>query len=208
MKLYHHPMSSNARRAAMTAMVLEAPVELVLVDLEKGDQRKPEYLALNPNGRVPTLVDGDFVLWESLAIMEYLTEATPGQTLLPSERHARMNVKKWLYWAAHHWSPAAAQLNFEHFLKKMFGMGEPNEYAVQHATRLFGQFAAVLDATLAKSPWIAGESMTLADLAIAPTLMYREMAKLPVAGHANLERWFDRVRELDAWKKTEPRWTA
>ena len=77
MKLYVHPMSSNARRAQMTAILLGTPIETVFIDLQKGAQRNPEYLALNPNGRVPTLVDGDFALWESLAIMEYVAEKYP-----------------------------------------------------------------------------------------------------------------------------------
>jgi glutathione S-transferase len=70
MRLYHHPFSSNSRRAILAAIQLDVPVELVLVDLKNGEQRKPEFLRLNPNGKVPVLVDGDFVLWESHAIMQ------------------------------------------------------------------------------------------------------------------------------------------
>jgi glutathione S-transferase len=204
MKLYHHPMSSNARRAVMTALILEAPVELELVDLQKRQQREPEYLALNPNGRVPTLVDGDFVLWESLAIMEYLAGSTPGQTLFPREGRARANVQRWLFWTASHWSPTTAQIVFERFLKGMLGQGEPNAYALERGEQTWGQLADVLDGALAKSRWVAGEAMTLADLAIAAPLMYRQPAKLPLEGRANIERWFGQVSALEAWKKTEP----
>jgi glutathione S-transferase len=62
MRLYHHPMSSNARRAVMTAIHLKVEVDLSLVDLAKGEQRRPEFLKLNPNGRVPVLDDEGFVL--------------------------------------------------------------------------------------------------------------------------------------------------
>ena len=81
MKLYHHPASYHARRAVDVAREVAAPVERVLVDLMTGAHRQPEYLALNPNGFVPTLVDGDFVLWESTAIMHYLAEKAGGAPL-------------------------------------------------------------------------------------------------------------------------------
>jgi glutathione S-transferase len=85
MRLYHHPMSSNARRAVMTAVHLGTKLELVLVDLAKSEQRKPDFLALNPNGRVPVLDDDGFILTESHAIMQYLADGTPGQTVYPED---------------------------------------------------------------------------------------------------------------------------
>lgn len=205
MKLYVHPMSSNARRTQMTAIFLGLPIETVFIDLQKGAQRNPEYLALNPNGRVPTLVDGDFVLWESIAIMQYLAAKTPGQTLYPSEPRAKAIVDQWLSWTANHWSPSAAQLNFEHFLKGMFGMGEPNAYAVERAAGLFKDYAKTLDAQLGKSRFVTGETMTLADIAIAAPLMYAQMAKLPLEGLGNIARWFDEMKATEAWKQTEPK---
>jgi glutathione S-transferase len=72
MRLYYHPFSTNARRAVITAIELAAPVELVLVDLVKREQRQPAFLARNPAGRVPVLEDGDFLLPESHAIMIHL----------------------------------------------------------------------------------------------------------------------------------------
>ena len=204
MKLYHHPMSSSARRARMAAIQLGLSPELVHVELTKGEQRKPEYLALNPNGKVPTLVDGDLVIWESNAIMTYLAQKTPGQTLYPTELAARTDVDKWLFWTANHWSVAAGQLTFENFLKRMMGLGEPNAYAVERANGLFTDFAKTLDATLARSQYVVGDSLTLADLAIAPPLMYTVPAKLPVSGFTNIARWFESIQTTEAWRATEP----
>lgn len=75
MRLYHHPYSFNARRAVMTALHLKSPVELVFVDLGKGEQRQPQFLKLNPNHRVPVLEDDGFILWESYAITQYLADS-------------------------------------------------------------------------------------------------------------------------------------
>ena len=103
MRLYHHPMSSNARRALMTAIHLGLPLELAEVDLMNADDRR-RLAELNPNGKVPVLADGDFLLWESCAIMQYLAEQVPGQTIYPQAPQARADVNRWLFWAAQHLS--------------------------------------------------------------------------------------------------------
>src|SRR4051794_30609766 len=89
MKLYFHPLSSNARRARLVVHHLGLAVEEELVDLTQGAQRRPAYLALNPNGKVPTLVDGDLKLWESYAIMIYLCEKHGRRELYPDELATR-----------------------------------------------------------------------------------------------------------------------
>lgn len=212
MKLYYFPLSSNARRAVMTAKLLKAPVELVLLNLAEGAHKKPDYLALNPNGKVPTLVDpgaspsgdGDFVLWESWAIMKYLCEKTPGNTLYPTELRARTDVDRWMFWAAAHFTPAIATLNYENMLKKMFGWGEPNPAFIEKAEADLKTFAAVLDKHLEGRTWICGNGISLADVAIACPLMSTVPAKLPVTGFSHLQAWFARVQALDAWKETNP----
>src|ERR1700748_1383248 len=106
MRLYQHPMSANARATVMTALQLNAPVELVHVALEKGEQSTPPFLKMNPNHRVPVLEDEGFYLWESRAIMQYLADLTPGQTLYPTALKARADVNRWLFWSGQHFAPA------------------------------------------------------------------------------------------------------
>jgi len=204
MKLYQHPFSSNARKAVMTAKLLGIELDYELVDLASGAQRNPEFLALNPNGMVPVLVDDDFVLWESNAITTYLADTKPGNTLYPSERKARANVDRWLFWAANHWGPAISILSFENMLKKMLGLGDPDPAQLERGETFFKKFAGVLDAHLAANHWVAGDVMTLADITLAAPLMYTQMAKLPVEGFANIKTWLERVQALDAWKQTAP----
>jgi glutathione S-transferase len=204
MKLYLHPMSSNARRAHMAAVALGLEPELITIDLAKAEQKKPEYLALNPNGKVPTLVDGDVVVWESMAIMTYLADKTPGQALYPTDAAGRTRVNQWLFWTSNHWSPSIGTLTYENFLKKMFGQGDGNEYAVSRGMANVKEYATTLDAHLAKNKYVAGDRMTLADLAVVAPLMYTVPAKLPVEGFANIGRWFGEMKQTDAWKRTEP----
>jgi glutathione S-transferase len=202
MRLYLHPLSSNSRRALMTALHLGIPLERTVVDLAKGEQKLPPHLARNPNGRVPVLDDDGFLLWESRAIMKYLAERTPGQTLYPSEPRARADVDRWLFWCAAHLSPALGVLTFENFVKRLAGRGEPDPVEVARGEALVAQFAPVLDAHLAGRTWVSGDHVTLADLSLAPPLALTHPAKLPVSSYPNLQAWFARVQTLDAWKQT------
>jgi len=163
MRLYHFVFSTNARRAVMTAVHLEAKVDLVAVDLARREHLKPGYLALNPNGKVPVLEDDGFVLWESHAIMQYLADKTPGQTVYPQEARARADVNRWLFWSAHHFQPAASVLNWEHNVKPMIGLGAPDPAAVKRGEELIAPLAAVLDAHLGGRTWVAQDKVTLAD---------------------------------------------
>ncbi len=203
MRLYHHPMSSNARRAVMTALQLGTPVELVSVDLAKGEQRQPDYLRLNPTGRVPVLDDDGFVLWESNAIMQYLAERTPEQTLYPTELRARADVNRWQFWSAHHLAPSVGILGWERLVKPMLGLGTPEPKLVARGEELVRQCVTLLDQHLAGSDWIAQGRLTLADISICTPFMITRAAQLPVQDRPHFAAWFERMRGLDAWKKTD-----
>ena len=202
MRLYHHPLSPNARRAVLTAAHLGLKPELIVVDLGKGAQRTPEYLRMSPHGKVPVLDDDGFILSESHAIIQYLAEGTPGQTVYPSDRRARADVNRWLFWCAHHFQPATGILNWENLVKGKLGLGGPDPNEVQRGERLLGELAPILDAQLSGKQWVLGNRLTLADLALAAPLSVTESAKFPLKTYANMQAWFARVQELDAWKRT------
>jgi glutathione S-transferase len=203
MRLYFHPMSSNSRRVRMAALQLDVQLELVHVDLAKGEHKSPEFLRMNPNGRVPLLDDDGFLLNESHAIMQYLAVRTPGQKLYPTAPQPRADVNRWLFWSAQHLQPAVSVLNWERVIKPLLGRGEADPREIARGEQLVTECARVLDAQLAGKEWVAQGTLTLADLALAATLMATERARLPVAEYGNLQAWFSRVRELDAWKKTD-----
>ncbi len=201
MKLYHNPLSPNVRRVRLTAAVLGLELEEKKLDFAKGEHKNPEYLALNPNGAVPTLVDGDFVLTESRAIMQYLASKKPESGLLPRDEAARADVTRWQFWDAAHFSPQLGALGFEKVIKPMMGLGDPDNAKVQEALGNFRRFAAVLDKRLAGKQFIVGNALTIADLTVASSLMYSKQADAPVAEFPNVQAWFSRICELDGWKK-------
>jgi glutathione S-transferase len=204
MRLYHHPLSANSRRAVMTALYLGLPVELALVDLTKSEHRQPSYLGKNPAGRVPVLEDEGFVLPESHAIMIYLAEKTPGQKIYPADIRERAEVHRWMFWCSHHFMPAISVLNWENMVKPLIGLGEPDPAELKRGEKLVIEHAGLLDAHLAGREWIAGATLTLADLSVAACLMTTVVAKLPVLQFENLQAWFGKMQALEVWKKTMP----
>ena len=203
MKLYYSPLSSNSRKVRITAALLDIELELQNVELAKGAHRTPEYLAINPMGKVPVLVDGDFILPESAAIMIYLAETKPGNALYPAQQQARAEVNRWLFWAANHWAPAVVALAFEKVLKqRFFNGGEPDAAQVKRQEDLIAGFAKVLDQQLTGHAWVAGGALTLADIVIAPA--FAGPVSLPVQSCTHIADWFGRIQTLSAWQDTAP----
>ena len=204
MKLYLNMLSPNVRRVRLTAAVLGLDLEERSLDFAKGEHKSPAFLEINPNGAVPALVDGDFVLTESRAIMQYLVSKKPESGLVPRDEALRADVTRWQFWDAAHFSPNLATLAFERILKVMLGLGEPNIAKVDEALANFRRFGAVLDKRLAGKKFVVGETLTVADLALGSSLMYAKQAEVPIAEFPNVEAWFGRITALDAWKKTAP----
>ena len=153
MKLYYFE-TPNARKACAVARYLNAPVEFVRVDLTKGEHKAPAFLAINPNGKVPALEDGEVRLWESAAIMCYLADRA-GSGLWPKDAR-QIDVIRWLSWDAMHFSRHAGTLFFQQVVKPHFGLGDPDLAAIDEAMGFFRQFAGVLNSHLkAGATWSA-----------------------------------------------------
>lgn len=202
MKLYHNPLSPNVRRVRLTAAVLGLALEEHVLDFTKGEHKSPTYLAINPNGAVPTLVDGDFVLTESRAIMQYLASTKPESGLLPRDEKLRADVTRWQFWDSSHFSPVLASIAFEKLLKSRFGMGEPDLAKIEEGIKNFRKWGAILNARLEGRTYVVGDALTVADLTLASSLGSAHRAGVPVAEFPNIEAWFARISALEAWKQT------
>jgi len=208
MKLYGFPPSPNTWKVRAVAAHIGAPLDFQFVDLTKGASHTPHYLELNPTGRTPTLVDDDFVLWESTAIMQYIASRKPN-SLWPDDARLRAAIMQWQSWELAHWSSEACQpLTFQNLVKKLVNLGPPDKAAVETATTAFHKEAKVLDVHLAGHPWLVGEQPTLADFSVAAPLFYAERAALPIAPYARITEWFGRVAALSCWQETAPQLPA
>lgn len=201
-KLYAFPPSPRGFKVLFVANHLGLDYELKLVDLTKGEQNAPAYAALNPNKRMPTLDDDGFILWESNAIALYLASKKPEAGLLPVDLKSRMAIEKWLFWESNHWDPACATLVYERFVKGFFGRGGPAPAEEARGTEALGRLGPVLDGELAKHRYVAGDTLSLADLCIASSLTMAEPARLPLENYRGIQRWQAEMKALPSWQKT------
>jgi glutathione S-transferase len=202
MEYYYHPGSSNCRKCSAVLNLLEINAERRVVDLLRGEHMRPAYLAINPNGRVPTLVDGDRSIWESNAITIYLAEHA-GSDLWPGGDR-RLEALKWMFWEQGHLMYAAGVPFFQRVVKPMLGLGEADEQRVAEAIGTFRRLLGVLDSHLDGRAFLVGEALTLADLAVAGNFSYADTTGLPVADFTHVARWLARLDEIPAWRDSAP----
>ena len=196
MKLYIHPGSPNSRRARFAARLAGADVEEVTVDVPGGANRSREYLALNPMGKVPTLVtdDGGVVL-ESYAIGVALCTGTDA---LPGDRLAE--TLRWMFFDACHFGPPLGTLTFQ----KMFSP-KPDPDAIARACEEWKRYAAVVESELSDRRYLLGDDRpTLADVALAASLTYAEAASFPLDDFERIVRWRTMMEALPAAQETLP----
>jgi glutathione S-transferase len=201
LKIYGHPFSSNARKVHWALEELGLAYTYEVIDWMRGEHKQPDYLRINPLGRVPAIVDGDVTMFESNAILCYLEERYGHGTLLPRDAAPRAEVYEWMWWQASDLS----RVMLEPFLARFFasmGMG-PLDDARQRS--LIGATAAPLDALetrLKGREFVAAGQFTLADIAIGESVSLAEGAGIGLGGRPHIKAWLARLAERPAFKKT------
>lgn len=171
------------------------------VNVRKGEQKASAFVKLNPNAKVPVLVDGDLVLTESAAILVYLAEKT-GQ-LLPASGDGRARVFEQLFFHASALSPAFGQSGFfQRFA------AEPQPIAIERFLSEAKRTAAMLDALLARRPFIAGDALTIADIAHFGWLWRREFAGVALDDTPHVARWYADIEARPAAQRAIARVNA
>jgi glutathione S-transferase len=193
--LYYAPQTS-ATRVHIALEELGVPYEKVRVRLDQGDQRKPEFLAINPNGKVPALLDGDVKLFESGAILTYLGE-TYGidKGLWPKAgTPERGQALAWLFWGATEpQSPLFTWVMNAADIPRAYPKEHRSAFAAEKAVESWKMALGVLDRHLEGRPYLVGPSFTFADIAVNSVYRFAQrMTKLPIEGK-NVGAWMDRV---------------
>ena len=158
-KFYYHP-SPNPAKVALYLEESGLPYDVVPVDTRKGEQHAPEFSAINPNAKTPALVDGDAVVFDSNAILLYLAEKS-GKFLPDNTPAARAQMHSWLMFVATGIGPYSGQaVHFKHFAP------EPKAYAVNRYDFEAWRHWDIIEAQLAKHPYMLGDKYTLVDMAV------------------------------------------
>ena len=202
LQVYLDPCTVNSRKVLAGLDLIGIPYELRHVDYFSGAHKKPEFLAINPNGAVPAVVDGDLALSESNAILQYAADLGASEKYYPRDLKQRADINRWLLWEASTWFPSCYTYLVEYVVKPLLKT-EPDETIIEKEAANWHRLAGILDARLAKSKWLAGDTVTIADIAVAAPMHLRKWQRLPLDEHANLKRWMADVERLPCWQKTQ-----
>jgi len=200
MKLYGHPWSSNARRVHMLCEELAIPYTYETVDLMNSAQYAPGFQRLNPNSKVPVIDDDGFVLWESQAIMRYLTDKHGDGAWYPTDRKQRAVVEQWLDWNQTRLGAEAGRIMFN----THFAGDRRDDRAIESAKKWLLKILPVMDGALAKRPYLCGERVTLADLAAVTNIWYLEHCRHDLAPYPAVGRWYTTLKARPSFTQTAP----
>jgi len=197
----HAFATPNSIKVLIAFEEMGLPYDLRPVNVRKGEQRAQAFLALNPNGKVPVLVEDGFVLTESAAILVYLAEKTG--KLLPKDGIGRARVFEQLFFHASGLSPAFGNAGF---FKR--SSPEPQPIAEARFTTEAERLLGILDDKLASQPFVTGEEFTIADVAHFGWMWRIQFPGLTLDGRPNLSRWFETVAARPAVQRATARLEA
>lgn len=201
MKLYAVIGSPNCRKVWAVINHLGLDVETAYCDFFSGELRSADHLGINPNGKVPALVDGALRLWESNAIMQYLADGTP---LFPDDRRARADISRWQCWEIAHYNKAFGVLSFETVAKPGF-MNQPPDPALAEWSRgELARFAPVLDAHMKDRRYAVGDTITIADYSLIHLEPFKAAVPFDWSPYPHLNAYYERMAEVPHWAKTAP----
>ena len=196
--IYHAPLSGPANKVRMCANALGLTYEAIEVNLRRGEQKRADYLAINPFGKVPAIDDDGFYLFESNAIMKYLCRKH-GSQLYPSDPYAQAQVDQWCDFAASLLVPAYGRVTFNRILAPMLG-ARVSEESLADGLRFIGSYLPVIEVRFAASRFVAGYEMTIADLAVLTALDASEACGIELSGFAALYTWREQLRALPFYR--------
>lgn len=192
MTLYDWPRSGHAHRIRLFMSILGVPYESVMVDMQKGEHKDPEYRKLSPLGQVPTLVDGDTVITDSTAALIYLAIKHGDERWLPRDAAGAARVQRWL-------STASGELYRGPVLARAgrkFGRPVDVETAERECTRLFKW----MQRELADRTWLAADHATIADIAMYSYVRVADEGEIDLSPYPAVLRWLEDVEELDGFE--------
>jgi maleylpyruvate isomerase len=205
MKLYGFFRSSAAYRIRIAVNLKEIDCDQLFVSLRKGEHLQPGYLELNPQGRVPALLDGDVVITQSMAIAEYLEETRGGMKLLPENAAGRSRVRALCQVVACDIHPLN-NISVLNYLVNDMGLSEDQKLRwYQHwiSAGLRGFEAMLADSPLTGT-YCHGDNVTLADVFLVPQIFNAQRFDCDLAAYPNVMRIHDTCNELDAFQKAHP----
>ena len=202
MEVLLDPRTVNSRKVLAGLKLTGADYTVKKYDYFQAEQKSEEFVAVNPNAAFPALIDDDFILWESNAILQYAAEKVGNTNAYPTDIRTRADINRWLLWESSSWFGSCYVYLVENCVKPLLG-DSTDESILANEQENFHKLASILDARLQNSTFLCGEDPTIADVAVAAPMHLHGWAKLPLGDHPNLIRWM--IKEIENcswWKET------
>ena len=202
MEVLLDPRTVNSRKVLAGLKLTGADYTVRKYDYFQAEQKSEEFVAVNPNAAFPALIDDDFILWESNAILQYAAEKVGNTNAYPTDIRTRADINRWLLWESSSWFGSCYVYLVENCVKPLLG-DTTDESILANEQENFHKLASILDARLKNSTFLCGEEPTIADVAVAAPMHLHEWAKLPLGDHHNLIRWMTKdIENCSWWKET------
>jgi glutathione S-transferase len=188
-KLYGHEMSGNSYKVRLLLELLNIQYEWVKVDLMQNEQQSPAYLALNPLGQVPLLVDGDLKLADAQAILVYVARQYGGDRVLPIDALSMARVMRWL-------SITAGEVRQGPEHARLYYLFGASDIDIARAHQKAEQILTLLNNHLSHHNWLEFERPTIADIAVFPYVALARDGKINLDAYPQILKWIDRVKQM------------
>jgi len=206
MKIYGHFLSAPANKVRLTASALGLDFDYQQLDLTKGEHKSPEYLKVNPVGKVPALEDDGFCLFESNAICRYLGNKTQSN-LYPQESQQRAVVDQWIDFSSHHILTNMGKILFNTFFAPMMG-ATPSQASIDEGTKYLNQQLPVIENQLQQTPMLSGNEMTIADISMLAAMEPFEFIKFDITAYPAINAWRNNLMQQDFYKNIHAHYAA
>jgi len=198
LKMWGRANSSNLKKVTWLCEEIALPYERIDAGMSFGVVNTPEYRKLNPNGLVPTIDDEGFILWESNAIVRYLAAKHSAGTMWPTDLRVRADADRWMDWCTSTLWPAFRPV-FWNLIRTP--ADKRNQKEIDEGAQKTGEMLARLDGYLAGRKFVAGDQLTIGDIAFGPIVYLVQNVPFDRPKLANYDGWYARISERPAFKK-------
>jgi glutathione S-transferase len=195
LKIYGSDLSSPANKVRFVANYLGLKYDYIIVKLREGEQNKPEFLRINPVGKIPAIDDDGFCLFESNAICRYLADKNQS-AVYPRELKERANVDQWLDFGSMHVGAALSKVVYNRIFAPIRKI-EIDERSIKEGLEFLARFLPIVDKQLVHNKYLLGKEITLADFNMLAALDPVEMAHIEIAPYGNIGRWRNELKKQD-----------
>ncbi|MCK5082385.1 MAG: glutathione S-transferase family protein [Candidatus Omnitrophica bacterium] len=199
LKIYGADLSAPANKVRMTAHVLGIEYDYIRISIKEGENRAEEYLKMHPAGKVPVINDDGFILFESDAIIKYLTVKSKS-SLYPSEQKQQAVVDQWMDFVSIHIAGAMGRVVFNRVFAS-FARVPVDERSLRDGLKFLNRFLPVVDRQLAKAEYFAGEEFSLADIGLLAMMDPAEVAEVDLASYEYLTKWRNGLHKKDFYTR-------